>query len=162
MSEHAILREQLVQVLRGGAAHVEFLAALKDFPAEHYGTKPENSPHSAWDLLEHLRITLHDLLDFSTNDKYVALKWPEGYWPKSVKPHSPQEWQASVRAVKEHLEAFEKLVQDSHSNLFETIPWGTSKDQTLLREVLLAATHTSYHIGEFVFLRRLLGAWPSN
>jgi len=159
MTENAILREQLVQVLRGGAAHVDFLAALKDFPAEHYGTKPENAAHSAWEVLEHIRIALDDLYEFSTSDKYVELKWPEGYWPKSAKPASPKEWNDSVRAIEEALGAFTALVKDSHSNLFAQIPWGTSKDQTLLREVLVAATHTSYHIGEFVFLRRLLGAW---
>jgi hypothetical protein len=30
-----------------------------------------------------------------------------------------------------------------------------------LREVLLAADHNSYHTGELVFLRRILGAWKS-
>jgi hypothetical protein len=159
MSENAILREQLVQVLRGGAAHVDFLSALKDFPEEHYGTRPEGAAHSAWEVLEHIRIALRDLYEFSTSDKYVELKWPEGYWPDSVKPDSAQKWQDSVRAIEEDLDAFVKLVQDSHSNLFAVIPWGTSKEQTLLREVLVAATHTSYHVGEFVLLRRLVGAW---
>jgi hypothetical protein len=159
MTENAILREQLVQVLRGGAAHVGFLSALKDFPAEHYGTKPHNSAHSAWEVLEHIRIALHDLYEFSTSDKYVELKWPEGYWPKSSAPATPNEWHSSVGAIEEDLEAFSSLVKDPHSNLFAPIPWGTSKDQTLLREALLAATHTSYHIGEFVLLRRLVGAW---
>jgi hypothetical protein len=159
MTENAILREQLVQVLRGGAAHVDFLSALKDFPAEHYGTTPQNAAHSAWELLEHIRIALHDLYEFSTSDKYEEKKWPEGYWPEAAKPASPQNWHASVRAIEESLQQFEALVKDPRSNLFAQIPWGTSKDQTLLREVLLAATHTSYHIGEFVLLRRLLGAW---
>jgi hypothetical protein len=161
MTENAILREQLVQVLRGGAAHVDFLSALKDFPEEHYGTKPPGAVHSAWELLEHIRIALRDLYEFSTSDKYVQMKWPDEYWPKSAKPASAEKWHASVRAIEEDLDAFVALVKDSHSNLFAQIPWGTSKDQTLLREVLLAATHNSYHIGEFVFLRRLLGAWKS-
>ncbi|MES1257473.1 MAG: DinB family protein, partial [Acidobacteriota bacterium] len=33
--------------------------------------------------------------------------------------------------------------------------------QTLLREALQMADHNAYHIGELVFLRRLLGAWPA-
>ena len=158
MTENAVLREQLVQVLFGGHAHVDVLSALKDFPAEHYGTRPENSPHSAWELLEHMRITLRDLWDFSTNDKYVEMQWPEDYWPKSAAPASEEEWHNAVRALESDLNAFAALVKDPHSNLYGQIPWGT-KDQTLLREVLLAATHCSYHIGELVFLRRLLGAW---
>jgi hypothetical protein len=156
----AALRHQVVQLLRGGSAHVDTLTALKGFPAKLYGTKPENAPHSGWEILEHMRIALHDLWEFSTNDKYVEKKWPDEYWPSSAAPPSKDAWDDSVRALKEDLAAFEKLVNDPHSNLHAQIPWG-EKDQTLLREVLLAADHNSYHTGELVFLRRLLGAWKS-
>jgi uncharacterized damage-inducible protein DinB len=154
----ASLREQLVQLLRGGNAHVEVLSALKGFPPKHYGAKPENSPHSAWELLEHMRIALRDIWDFSTNDKYVEKKWPDDYWPPTAEPPSKEAWQNSVRALKEDLVAFEELIKNPDSNLYAQIPWG-KKDQTLLREVLLAADHNSYHTGELVFLRRMLGAW---
>jgi uncharacterized damage-inducible protein DinB len=154
----AALREHLVQLLRAGSAHVDTLTALKGFPAKLYGTKPENSPHSGWELLEHMRFTLHDIWDFSTNDKYVEKKFPEDYWPASAEPPSKEAWNDSIRALEEDLAAFEKLVKDPHSNLYAQIPWG-EKEHTLLREVLLAADHNSYHTGEIVFLRRLLGAW---
>jgi len=154
----ASLREQLVQLLRGGHAHVETLEALKDFPPKLYGAKPENSSHSAWEVLEHMRIALRDIWDFSTNDKYVEKKWPEDYWPATAAPPSKEAWQNSVRALKEDLEAFEELIKNPDSNLYAQIPWGKN-DQTLLREVLLAADHNSYHTGELVLLRRLLGAW---
>jgi uncharacterized damage-inducible protein DinB len=156
----ALLRDQLVALLRGGGAHVETLDALKDFPAKLHGAKPENVPHSAWELLEHMRIALRDLWDFSTNPEYVEKNFPDDYWPASATPPSKQAWDESLRALKEDLAAFEKLIKDPESNLYAQIPWG-SKDQTLLREVLLAADHNSYHVGELVFLRRLLGAWPA-
>jgi hypothetical protein len=154
----ASLRDNLVQLLRGGNAHVDTLAALKGFPPKLYGAKPENCPHSGWELLEHMRISLRDLWDFSTNDEYVEKKWPDEYWPKTAAPPSKEAWQNSVRALKEDLEAFEELIKNPDSNLYAQIPWG-KKDQTLLREVLLAADHNSYHTGELVFLRRMLGAW---
>ena len=154
----AALREQLFQLLNGGNAHVDVLAALKDFPAKLYGARPEHAPHSAWELLEHMRIALRDLWDFSTNPEYVEKKWPDDYWPASAEPPSEDAWYGSVRALKEDLAAFGRLVKDPNSNLYAQIPWGKD-EQTLLREVLLAADHTSYHTGELVFLRRLLGAW---
>ena len=154
----AALRDQLVQLLLGANAHVDVLSALKGFPAKLYGAKPENAPHSGWELLEHMRIALRDLWEFSTNDKYVEKKWPDDYWPVSAEPPSKEAWHASVRALEEDLKAFADLVKSPDSNLYAQIPWG-KKDQTLLREVLLAADHTSYHTGELVFLRRLLGAW---
>ncbi len=46
-------------------------------------TSRQNAPHSGWEILEHMRIALHDLLDFSTNPKYVERKWPDEYWPAS-------------------------------------------------------------------------------
>lgn len=157
-NEDGALREQLVEFLRGGSAHVDLASALKNFPAHLYGVKPENAPHTAWELLEHMRISLSDLLDFATNPEYIELKWPDDYWPKSASPSSEQAWNRSVKALKEDLKAFEDLVKDPKSNLSSEIPW--AKDhQTLLHEVLLAIDHNSYHVGEFVFLRRTLGAW---
>jgi DinB family len=156
----AELRNHLVQLLREGNAHVDVLSALKDFPAAHYGKKPTHAPHSGWEILEHMRIALHDLFEFSTNPEYVELKWPDEYWPASPAPPSEEAWHSSVRALEEDLVAFTKLIKNPKSNLFSQIPWG-NKDQTLLREVLLAADHNSYHTGELVLLRRLLGAWKS-
>jgi hypothetical protein len=158
--DHAALRDQLVQLLRQGNAHVDMLSALQDFPVALYGKRPAHAPHSGWEILEHMRIALRDLFDFSTNSKYVELKWPEEYWPASPAPPSEEAWHNSVRAIEEDLVAFEKLIKNPHSNLFAQIPWG-KKDQTLMREVLLAADHNSYHTGELVFLRRILGAWKS-
>ena len=105
-----------------------------------------------------MRIALHDLWDFSTNDKYVEKKWPDDYWPASAEPPSKDAWHNSVRALKEDLDAFEKLVKDPTATCMRRFP-GARRTRRLLREVLLAADHTSYHTGELVFLRRLLGAW---
>jgi hypothetical protein len=154
--DHA-LREQLVKFLRGGEAHADLKTVLDDFPVNARGVVPKGTQYSAWQLLEHIRIALHDLLDFSTNSHYVAMEWPKDYWPKEAAPRDDAAWDASVRAVKKDMAEFEKLVGDPESNLYATIPWGDG--QTLLREVLLAGQHTSYHLGQLVLLRRLLGAW---
>jgi hypothetical protein len=154
------LREQLYQFLLGAQAHVDLLSALKDFPPELYGVVPEGAPHSAWELLEHMRIALRDLWDFSTTADYAEKKWPDDYWPASPEPPSPDAWQNAVHALEGDLELFGKLIRNPKSNLFARVPTG-KKDQTLLREVLLVADHNSYHTGELVFLRRILGAWKS-
>jgi hypothetical protein len=156
-TEDRALRDQLVKFLSGGEAHAELKDVLKDFPVAARGAVPKGAEHSAWQELEHIRIALHDLLDFSTNPNYVAMKWPDDYWPKEAAPKDDAAWDASVRAVKKDVADFEKLVGDPESNLYATIPWGDG--QTLLREVLIAGQHTSYHLGQIVLLRRLLGAW---
>jgi uncharacterized damage-inducible protein DinB len=156
-AEDGLLREQLVGFLRGGQAHADLKSVVDDFPVKARGVVPEGAEHSAWQQLEHIRLALHDLLDFSTNPNYVQPEWPDAYWPKEPAPADDASWDASVRALKKDLADFEKLVGEPESNLYATIPWG--QGQTLLREVLLAGQHTSYHLGQIVLLRRLLGAW---
>lgn len=150
------LREELVETLRKGNAHIDLFSALKDFPEEHYGSKPHSSPHSPWQLLEHLRFTLNDLLVFSTDSNYAAPDWPEAYWPKEEAPKDTGAWKKSVKALHADMEAFEKLIRNPESNLCARIPWGDG--QTLLHEALLAIDHNSYHVGQLMMLRKQLDA----
>ena len=155
-SDDKALRGHLVEMLHGGSAHVDLATVVDDFPAELMGSKSKNVPYTPWQLLEHMRMAVNDLLVFSTDPKYVAPKWPEDYWPAQEAP-KPGDWKASVDALKADLAAFEGMVGDPKANLYAKIPWGDG--QTLLREVLIACQHTSYHLGEMVFMRRELGAW---
>jgi uncharacterized damage-inducible protein DinB len=159
-AEDRALRDQLIEFLRGGSAHADLKAVLEDFPADLRGAKPKGAQHTIWQLLEHIRIALHDLFEFSTNSNYVAMEWPKDYWPQEEAPKDDHAWDVSVAAVKKDVADFVKLVADGESNLYATIPWGDG--QTLLREVLLAGQHTSYHLGQIVLLRRELGAWKES
>jgi hypothetical protein len=153
------LREHLVYLLGGGAAHVDFEAAVKNVPPELRGKKPENAAHSLWGILEHLRIAQWDILDFSRNPKYKALKWPDEYWPETDVPPNDRAWNQSIKKYRADLEAMKKLVADPKTDLYAKIPHG--EGQTILREALLIADHNAYHLGEFVIVRRLLGDWKS-
>lgn len=156
-ADDQFLRDQLVDFLKKGNAHVDLFSALKDFPPDLYGKKPKGASHTAWQLLEHIRIALNDLLVFSTDPNYVAPKWPEGYWPKEDAPKNDAAWKTSIKALKADMQAFEKLIRNPESNLYSRIPWG--EGQTLLREVLVAIDHNSYTVGQLVMLRKQLGAW---
>jgi hypothetical protein len=155
--EDSVLRRQLVELLRGGNAHADLKTCLEQMPAEHYGSKPDRAPYSAWQLLEHLRMALHDLLVFSTDPQYIAPKWPDDYWPHTEAPDSSEQWNESVSAINADLAEFEALIQNPETNLYAKIPWG--EGQTFLREVLIAADHNSYHLGQIVMLRKQLGIW---
>jgi hypothetical protein len=151
------LRKELDRLLSGKGAHADFEAAVADFPAKLRGVKPEGVPHTAWELVEHLRIAQWDMLEFSRDDKHVSPAWPEGYWPKNAEPESAAAWEKSVKAFQHDLAAMRKLVADPKSELFTPLPHG--EGQTLLREAMQMADHNAYHVGELIFLRRLLGAW---
>jgi hypothetical protein len=151
------VREHLVKLLEGGQAHVTFDAAVKGLPVALRGKRPRGGEHSPWEILEHMRIAQQDILEFSTNPKYVAPTWPDDYWPKSPKPPNDKAWARSVRAFQADLDAMRKLVGAESTDLYAPIPHGDG--QTVMREALLIADHNAYHIGELVLLRRLLGAW---
>lgn len=157
MNNDQSLREQLVELLEGAQAHARFDDVVRDFPAKLRGEIPKGLPHSAWMLLEHIRIAQYDILDFSRNPKYKAMKWPEEYWPKSPAPADANAWNSSIKGFHDDLQAMKDLVRNPKTDLFARIPWGDG--QTILREAMLVADHTSHHLGQLIDVRRLLGAW---
>lgn len=149
------LRDHLLYLLNGGGAHIDFDAAMGDWPVQVAGTKVANFPHTAWMLLEHMRIAQWDILEFSRNSKHVSPKWPEGYWPASEAPPDEKAWTASMAAFKKDLRTMERLVANPKVDLYARIPWGDG--QTILREALLVADHNAYHLGQLVMLRKSIG-----
>jgi len=157
MDRDKVLREQLVKVIDWNEAHADFHTAVNNFPAALRGRMPEGFPYSAWQLLEHIRLALWDILEFSRDATHQSPKWPEGYWPETAEPPSADAWDKSVKAVDKYLDALRKLVSDPARDLLAPLPHGSG--QTLLREALLVADHNAYHIGQLVLVRRALGAW---
>jgi len=151
------LRQHLLELLRGGAAHATFDDAVKDLPAKLRGARPAKFPHSPWMLLEHLRLAQWDILEFSRNAKHLSPEWPGGYWPKADGPPIAAAWNKSIHQFRRDLRAMQSLVANRKTDLFARIPWGDG--QTTLREVLLLADHNAYHIAQLVDVRRMLGTW---
>jgi hypothetical protein len=151
------LRDHLLELLRGGSAHLKLDKAIEGLPAELRGAKAPGLPHTVWQLLEHLRIAQWDILEFSRDPDHVSPKWPEGYWPETSVPPDDAAWDQSVENVRRDLQAMQDLVADPKTDLFARIPWGDG--QTILREALLTADHNAYHLGQLVSVRQALGAW---
>ena len=157
MSDDAALRAHLGRILDWEDAHASFDQAIAGLPARVRGVTPPGWAHSPWQLLEHIRIAQHDILDFCVNPKYVEMDSMADLWPPSAKPPSAKAWTASVAAVRRDRAAVKKLAADRTVDLFARIPHGSG--QTYLREVLLVADHGAYHVGQLVALRRALGTW---
>lgn len=151
------LRVHLLRLLDWHDAHVDFDAAVTGIAPSHQGVRPDGLPYSAWELLEHMRIAQHDILDFCRNPAYTEMAWPDEYWPTSPAPPSAKAWEESVSAFRRDREALTQLTADPALDLFAKIPHGTG--QTYLREILLVADHNAYHLGQLVAVRRQLGSW---
>jgi uncharacterized damage-inducible protein DinB len=149
-----MLIDELIFLLKKGNAHIAFNDAVKNIPFEDIGKVPERLPYSIWQITEHIRITQRDILDFSLNINYTELAWPDDYWVKETAPGNEAAWKNSVKAINQDLEDFIDLLKNTN-NIFETFQHG--QGQSLLREALVIADHTSYHTGEILVIRRSLG-----
>lgn len=149
------LQQHVLNLLSGKGAHLDFDEAIRGLAPALRGKKIKGSAHTIWQLLEHVRIAQWDILEFSRDAKHVSPKWPEGYWPDSAAPPSDAAWKKSVAAFRRDLEAMKQLVAEAdEQQLYARIPHGDG--QTLLREALLVADHNAYHLGQLVFLRKML------
>ena len=141
-------------------AHTTLERAVKDLAPALRGQRPANYPHSVWELLDHIRITQQDLLDFCQNPDYEEkLAWPHDYWPGAPAPPGADAWDKSIADYRRDREALARFTTESEIDLTTKIPRGTG--QTYLRTILVAVDHASYHVGQIVSVRRLLGAWPA-
>jgi len=142
-------------------AHSKLESVVKGLTPALQGLRPAGYPHSAWELLEHIRITQRDLLDFCQNPEYEEkLAWPQDYWPPTPAPPTPGAWEQCISDYRRDREALVRFTNESKIDLTEKIPRGTG--QTYLRTILVAVDHASYHVGQIVSVRRLLGAWPAS
>jgi hypothetical protein len=157
MAHDKAFRAHVVKLLDWEDAHVGFDTAVKGMPPSLRGVVPVGWEYSAWQLVDHIRLAQADILDFCVNAKYKAKKWPDGYWPKSPAPPGGTAWTSSIGEIRKDRKALQRLANDPAIDLFATIPHGTG--QTYLRELLLVADHSSYHVGQIVVLRRQLGIW---
>lgn len=157
MKADTALRGFLARLLAWDDAHVSFDAAVADFPARLRGTQPPGLPYSGWQLVEHLRIAQHDILDFCRNPDYKEMKWPDDYWPRSPAPPASAAWTGSIRQYRRDRKRLQQLAADPKVDLYARIPHGSG--QTCLRELALVVDHNAYHVGQLVLVRRLLGIW---
>ncbi len=160
MSDDRALRQHVVELLHSEHAHVGLDKVVGRLPAKLRGVKAAGQPFTPWQLLEHMRIAQWDILEFSTNPKHASPEFPAEYWPRTDGPPNGAAWEKSVKAFRKDLKAMQDLVANPKTDLFARIRHGTG--QTILREALLVADHNAYHLGQFVLLRRLLGAWPAD
>ncbi len=152
-----IVREELRAHLQGGNAHMTFDEAVANFPREQMNTKPPNVPYTPWQLLEHIRMAQWDILEFIRNPRYVSPPWPEGFWPAESVQADEVVWEKTLVSFRGDLQSLLIMVSDPEVNLYSPIPHGDG--QNILREILVVADHSAYHISEFATFRQVMGTW---
>ncbi|MBK8026423.1 MAG: DinB family protein [Chloroflexi bacterium] len=157
MSDQA-LRQQLANVLSERQAHMGFESAVAGFPMEHINTRPTGVDYTFWHLVDHLRFTQWDILDYIRNPKYEYTSWPDGYWPASDATTDAAGWQKTIDAFLADRAELVRIVRDPATDLYTQIPHG-EPGHNVLREILVVADHNAYHVGEFAILRQVMQLW---
>ena len=157
MKNEEYIRKELLDLLRGGNAHMSPEEAVNDFPLSRINDKAPNMPYTPWHILEHMRRAQQDIVLFIQDPEYVSPPWPQGFFPSPGKKTDQRGWKQTILGfVADRLE-LEKLIQDRETDLFAPIPH--AKTYTIYREILVAADHNAYHTGELAFMRQVMKAW---
>jgi hypothetical protein len=154
-----VAREQLLALLDGHGAHMPFEEAVADFPDDAINAFPPNVPYTPWHLVEHVRLTQADMLEYVTDPHYRDRRWPDDFWPAREARTDREGWEASVRRFLDDRAALRDLAADSGRDLDEPIPW--TRGHSLFRCVRIIGDHNAYHVGEFAILRQVMGTWPA-
>ena len=154
------MRDQLLDLLNGKGAHLSLEEAVADFPPAFINVRPPNVPYTPWHLIEHMRITQWDILEFIRNPDHVSPPWPQGYWPARDVQADKDAWNTTLAAYRHDLGDLLEMVRNPETDLLA--PLAHEPDYTLLREILLVADHTAYHTGELAILRQVRDTWPEN
>ncbi len=155
--QDAYVRQELIFHLTGGHAHMSLAEAVVDFPMERINEPFTNGTYSAWALLEHIRLTQWDILEFMRNKDYVYLSWPADYWPSPDKQATADDWATTLAAYEADMQTMVEIVTDPATDLYTKIPWG--EGQTIMREIMVTTDHNAYHIGELAIMRQAMQSW---
>jgi len=153
-------RQTLSELLRQSQAHAGLSRAVEDFPAALAGRQVEGFRHTAWELVEHLRLAAEDLVSYCRDADYEKLGWPQGYWPETTEPPTEEAWYESIRKLLDATESMAVMVEDREHDLYARVPSAEKSHHHTLRAALILLDHNGYHFGQLIDLRIALGVWP--
>ncbi|MBC8497881.1 DinB family protein [Candidatus Bathyarchaeota archaeon] len=131
--------------------------ALEGIRPELRGVRPDDSLHSIYEELEHMRICQEDLLYYAIDPDWESPEWPSGLWPTPSQEVSDKEWDKTVNGFFRDMDRAVEMVKDQDIDLLSVIPG--SDEYTYLREVVIIIEHNAYHLGKILDIRKALDNW---
>ncbi len=153
----ANFRKNLIELINGGSAHVDWQQAIAEVNPEIRHFRPSPHLHSIYEELEHMRIAQEDILRYTLEEGWESPPWPYGYWPEPQTKVSDEQWNTTIRGFGRDIQSLTDLINDKAIDLTDEIPHGEGR--TYLREILLVADHNAYHLGKIIDIRKQLGDW---
>ena len=148
-----VLRKVVGRALSGKGAHAASAQVFSGLDAQAAGTQPENLPHTLFQILSHIVYWQEWVVKWLDGEKPRVPKHASGSWPATAAPANEKEWQTIVKRFQDGLKQLE--LNSREADLLA----GSGK-QSRLEMLQAIASHNSYHIGQAVVLRQVLGKWP--
>ena len=149
----ATLRNHLVWQLEGGYARTSLRMAVEGLSIADWGRVPGGASHSVWQIVRHIEVCLTDLLEYTRNPGHVSPDFPEGLWPVDAKPSSEAAVGQTLDAIDAAKAAFSQVLRTADL----TAPIDHVDGRCVLRQVLIAIDHESYHVGQITVTRAAVG-----
>jgi uncharacterized damage-inducible protein DinB len=157
MNERGILETALDRALSGKGAHVEVVNAFEGLDWKLAGVRPAGAEHSIFQLLNHILFWQEWVVKWLDGDDPLIPEHASGSWPGEAAPSSSEDWERAILRHQRLVEALENRSREP--DLFrKRISAGAEKSR--LEMLVTIASHDSYHVGQAVLLRQMLGAWP--
>ncbi len=148
-----MINQILINALKGINAHVDPRNAVEALTIEVAGKEVKNSPYTIWQILKHINFWQGRFISYIKEDLTPpSLSAKEG-WAFPASPSSEDELQNEIDKFNSSLDEAMSLNKDELEKKAQQYKTGYDVLQAM-------ASHISYHIGEIVFLRRMLGSWP--
>ncbi len=149
------LQFTLIKLLEHSQAHLNLADVLLQIPRQIRNAPIKGLPYTLWELLEHVRLSQKDILNYMIDPNYSPGNFPDDYWPiRGARMH----WDRTVKGYLSDLKKIKKVA--AKNNLLDSLPFG-EKRHTYLREILILIDHLAYHLGQMVVILRLHGYWKN-
>src|SRR5690348_76061 len=113
-----VLRQTLLNI----HSHMSFEEAVDRFPMDFINQNPPGVSYSPWQLLEHIRFTQKDLLNYILKKNYKTPSWPKDYWPLKSKKATKLMWQKTIKEIKEDSQKIKEIIKKA--DLFSEVRGG--------------------------------------
>lgn len=151
----------MINAISGAITHLSSANALINLTPEKSKIKPKEKYHSCWDLLHHL-IAWQNIVIQNLNGEFRDW-WniPEDEnWPTEEDLSDNQNYEDLKNQLNINLEKIKQLFKTI--DLMEVVKIRSGEESnpvTKFRLMLVFLQHTSYHLGQIVTTRKILGIW---
>ena len=152
-SDPKVIQKVAGNALSGKNAHAATKTVFEGLDWKLAGARPAGAPHSIYQLLGHMAYWQDWVVTWLDGGNPAVPKHAGEGWPQDPAPASKEDWDRARSVFGKGLASMER-----RSRLGELL--AKRGKHTRLGMLQAIASHNSYHAGQVVALRQMLGAWP--